>query len=126
MGAADTSRGVRAAAIESLVRNGGAEGAGSSKRLTESGAAEVQARVLAALLEADAGGTTPRVVAWLGRLAPDQFGAAAIVLARVLELRGAPVPAGVGSEPARADPVGRSGQAVRSPGPRLGPRRARP
>jgi putative heme-binding domain-containing protein len=91
VGAADTSRGVRAAAIDALVKNGGAEGRRVVETLTELGAApEVQARVLAALLEADPKGTTPRFVAWLGRLSPGQSSAAAIVLARVLELRGAP------------------------------------
>jgi putative heme-binding domain-containing protein len=91
VGSADTSRGVRAAAIESLVRNGGAEGRRAVETLTALNAPpEVQARVLAALLEADVAGTTPRVVTWLGRLAPDQFNAAGIALARVLELRGAP------------------------------------
>ena len=89
VGAAETSRAVRAAAIEEIVKNGGAEGRRVVESLTESGAPEVQARVLAALLEADARGTTPRVAAWLVRLAPDQSSAAAIVLARVLELRGA-------------------------------------
>jgi putative heme-binding domain-containing protein len=89
LAAADTSRGVRAAAIEALVRNGGADGRRAVESLTDRGAPEVQARVLAALLEADARGTAPRAVAWLGRLEPDQYGAAAIVLARVLELRGA-------------------------------------
>jgi putative heme-binding domain-containing protein len=91
VGAADTPRRVRAAAIESLVHSGGAEGRRVVESLTPLGAnPEVQARVLAALLEADTKGTAPRVVAWLGRLAPDQFDAAAIALARVLELRGAP------------------------------------
>jgi putative heme-binding domain-containing protein len=89
LAAADTSRGVRAAAIEALIRNGGADGRRAVESLTERGAPEVQARVLAALLEADARGTTPRAVTWLGRLEPNQYGAAAIVLARVLELRGA-------------------------------------
>jgi putative heme-binding domain-containing protein len=89
LAAADTSRGVRAAAIEALVRNGGADGRRVVESLTERGAPEVQARVLAALLEADARGTAPRAVAWLGRLEPDQYSAAAIVVARVLELRGA-------------------------------------
>jgi putative heme-binding domain-containing protein len=91
VGAADTSRGVRAAAIEALVKNGGAEGRRAVAALAERGAApEVQARALAALLEADPQGTAPRFIAWLGQLSPDQSSAAGIVLARVLELRGAP------------------------------------
>ena len=91
VGAVNTSQGVRAAAIEALVKNGGVEGRRVVESLTEPGAApEVQARVLAALLEADPKGTTPRFVAWLDRLSPDQLSAAGIVLARVLELRGAP------------------------------------
>ena len=54
VGAADTSRGVRAAAIEALVQNGGARRApGRRDADRERGAPEVQARVLAALLEAD-------------------------------------------------------------------------
>ena len=90
-GAADTARGVRAAAIEALVQNGGADGRRVAQALTGSGAApEVQARVMAALMEADASGTAPRFVAWLGRLSPDRYSAAGIVLARILELRGAP------------------------------------
>ena len=69
----------------------GRKGAGPSKTLTESGLPPRSRRgCWRRLLEADPRGTTPRVVAWLGRLAPDQFSAAAIVLARVLELRGAP------------------------------------
>ncbi len=60
------------------------------ERLAETGAApEVQARVMAALLEADRHGTIPRFVAWLSRLAPDQYRVAAIPMARVLELRSA-------------------------------------
>ncbi len=89
-GAADTSRAVRAAAIEALVRNGGTQGRRVVETLTDSRAApEVQARVMAALMEADPKGTTPRLVAWFSRLGPAQADAAAIVLARVLELRGA-------------------------------------
>jgi putative heme-binding domain-containing protein len=91
VGAADTPRGIRAAAIESLVKNGGAEGRRAVDALTERGAApEIQARVLAALLEADNPATTPRFVAWLVRLTPEYYSATAIPMARVLELRGAP------------------------------------
>ena len=106
VGAADTSRGVRAAAIEALVRNGGAEGRRVVERLAETGAApEVQARVLAALLEADRQGTTPRFVAWLGRLAPDQYRAAAIVLAARARAARSAGRAGLGPGPDRADVV---------------------
>ena len=125
VGAADTPRAVRAAAIDALVRNGGAQGRRVVETLTETGAApEVQARVLAALLEADQQGTTPRFVAWLGRLAPDQYrrGRDPAWL-RVLELRGAPAfwPRPLSD---RAGVVRRFGQALHSPGPSVGPRRA--
>ena len=91
VGAADTSAGVCAAAIEALVKDGGAEGRRVVESLAKGGATpDVQARVLAALLESDPKTTAPRLAAWLAGLAPDQFGAAAIVLARVLERRGAP------------------------------------
>jgi putative heme-binding domain-containing protein len=91
VGASDTPQDVRVAAIETLVRNGGSEG----KRMVEALAGpdktpELQARVLAALVQADAKGTVPRVVEWLSRLTPRDHSAAAIVLAKVLELRGAP------------------------------------
>jgi len=89
--AADTLAGVRAAAIDALVRDGSAEGRRVVESVANGGAApEVQARVLAALLEADPKTTAPRLAAWLADLAPDQINAAAIVLARVLERRGAP------------------------------------
>ncbi len=89
--AADTPVGVRAAAIESLVRQGGAEGRQIVEALTERDAsADVQATVLAALLEVDTQGTATRTGAWLARLSPRHFDAARILLARVLEQRGAP------------------------------------
>ena len=89
--AADTPVGVRAAAIESLVRQGGAEGRRIVEALTERNAPpDVQATVLAALLEVDTQGTAPRAGAWLARLSPQNFDAAKILLARVLEQRDAP------------------------------------
>ena len=75
----------------------GPTGAGPSRALTESGAAGGPGEGSGgACSRPTPRGPTPRVVAWLGRLSPDQSSAAAIVLARVLELRGAPALAGRG------------------------------
>ncbi len=88
--AADTKAGVRGAAIEALVKDGGVEGRRVVESLAKTGATpDVQAHLLAALLESEPKTTAPRLAAWLAGLAPDQFGAASIVLARLLERRGA-------------------------------------
>jgi putative heme-binding domain-containing protein len=89
--ATDTSPTVRAAAIEALGRVGKAESRRAIESLAEHGAStELQAMALAALLDLEPKAATRRIVGWLGRLSPDRAGDSAIVLARVLERRGAP------------------------------------
>ena len=88
--ATDTTPTVRTAAIEALARVGKAEGRRTIESLTEHGAStEVQAMALAALLDLDANAATHRIVGWLAALSPDRTSATAVVMARVLERRGA-------------------------------------
>ena len=89
--AAGTSRSIREVAFEALVDEKSNEACNVIDELARSGqTSEVQALALAALWELDRKAAAARVVAWLGRLDPDQANAAQIVLDRVIARRGAP------------------------------------
>ncbi len=86
----DLATDVRAAAIDALVKEGGAEGQKAVERLLEgNGSAAAQARVLAALVDRDPAAVMPRLVKWLAARKVDQLDPTLIVFSRVLDRTGA-------------------------------------
>lgn len=82
---------LRGAAIEALVEQGGSQAlkAVESQALAR-GSRDVQAQVLSALMARDPAAIAARVAGWLAAMPADQAGPARLVLARVLERKGAP------------------------------------
>ena len=86
-----TTNELRGAAIEALVEQGGEQAlkAVESQAIAR-GSRDVQARVLSALVARDPAALAARVARWLAALPAEQAGPAQLVLARVLERKGAP------------------------------------